>query len=100
MIKDLVIHLLRSVSVSGANIVLMVCLRRQGVYNQDGDIVVLCAYLGQLAEIRRQLANEVITVVDDRDMVKLAEAEEAGQDTANHTSLSTSVEHVKVSHRV
>jgi len=75
-------------------------LYRQGVYNEDGDIVVLCAYLGQLTEIRRQLANEVVTVVDDRDMVKLAEVEETGQDGADHTPLSVSVEKVQVSRRV
>ena len=100
MIKDLVIHLLRSVSVLDVDYVLTTCSRRQGVYNQDGDIVVLCAYLGQLSEIRRQLANEVVTVVDDRDMVKLAEAEEARQDAPDHTALLTTVEQVKVSHRV
>jgi hypothetical protein len=60
----------------------------------------LCAYLGQLAEIRKQLADEVVTIVDDRDMVKLSEAEEAGSDAADHTPLSVAVEHIKVSHRV
>ena len=101
MIKDLITHLLRSVSVLRVHHILIIIFSyRQGVYNQDGDIVVLCAYLGQLAEIRRQLANEVVTVVDDRDMVKLAEVEEAGQDTTDHTPLSVTVEKVQVSRRV
>jgi hypothetical protein len=101
MIKDFVLHLIRYVLVLHPEPEHeLISFHRQGVYNKDGDIVVLCAYLGQLVEIRRRLANEVVTVVDDRDMVKLAEAEEAGPDTADHTPLSTTVEQVKVSHRV
>lgn len=75
---------------------------RQGVYNEEGDIVVLCAYLGQLSEIRKHLASEVITVMDDRDLSKLAEAEEAGQSEAHAEKplLSVTVERVQVSRRV
>ncbi|KAF8316395.1 hypothetical protein DL93DRAFT_2193459 [Clavulina sp. PMI_390] len=85
MIKDLVLHLLR-----------------QGIYNEEGDIVVLCAYLGQLAEIRKQLAAEVVTILDDRDMLKLASAEEAneGEEGPRMPLMSTTVERVKVSQRV
>ncbi|KAG8876544.1 hypothetical protein FRB98_007247, partial [Tulasnella sp. 332] len=59
MIKDLVMHFLR-----------------QGVYSRSGDIVVLCAYLGQLQKIRLALAKEVTTVIDDRDAAQLIDHEE------------------------
>lgn len=51
MIVDLVMHLLR-----------------QGEYNNQGDIAVLCAYLGQLQRLRAALRSLKITVaVDERD---------------------------------
>jgi hypothetical protein len=51
MIVDLVMHLLR-----------------QGEYNNQGDIAVLCAYLGQLQRLRSALRSLKITVaVDERD---------------------------------
>ncbi|KAG8980426.1 hypothetical protein FRC05_006058 [Tulasnella sp. 425] len=56
MIKDLVLHLLR-----------------QGAYTEAGDIVVLCAYLGQLVQVRKALAGEVMTVVDERDAAQLVD---------------------------
>ncbi|KAF7376292.1 hypothetical protein MSAN_00044600 [Mycena sanguinolenta] len=59
MIKDLVLHLLR-----------------QGCYSEEGDIVVLCAYLGQLARVRDALRNEVAVVIDGLDKENLAEQEE------------------------
>ena len=41
---------------------------RQGVYNQKGDIAVLCAYLGQLQKVRAELQTLKVTVaVDERD---------------------------------
>jgi hypothetical protein len=75
---------------------------RQGIYSGEGDIVVLCAYLGQLSEIRKQLANEVTTVLDERDLVAMADAEEAAQEdrVLNGQTPTVGVEHVKVSHRV
>ncbi|KAG8908575.1 hypothetical protein FRC01_007332 [Tulasnella sp. 417] len=54
MIRDLVLHLLR-----------------QGTYTKTGDIVVLCAYLGQLVKLRKAFEGEVVTVVDERDIAKL-----------------------------
>ncbi|KIO21374.1 hypothetical protein M407DRAFT_80478 [Tulasnella calospora MUT 4182] len=54
MIRDLVLHLLR-----------------QGIYTENGDIVVLCAYLGQLVKLRNALEGEVMTVVGERDLAKL-----------------------------
>jgi len=41
---------------------------RQGEYNNQGDIAVLCAYLGQLQRVRLALRSLKITVaVDERD---------------------------------
>ena len=41
---------------------------RQGVYNSQGDIAVLCAYLGQLQKVRAELRSLKVTVaVDERD---------------------------------
>ena len=41
---------------------------RQGVYNSQGDIAVLCAYLGQLQKVRAALQSLKVTVaVDERD---------------------------------
>lgn len=77
MIKDLVLYLLR-----------------QGTYSQEGDIVVLCAYLGQLAKLRDALSEAVAVVIDERDQEALAEKDEERDD------LETHVEHVKVSRRV
>lgn len=51
MIVDLVMHLLR-----------------QGEYNNQGDIAILCAYLGQLQRLRAALRSLKVTVaVDERD---------------------------------
>ena len=41
---------------------------RQGEYNGQGDIAVLCAYLGQLQKVRAALLSLKVTVaVDERD---------------------------------
>ena len=46
---------------------------RQGVYNNAGDIAVLCAYLGQLQKVRAALRNLKIAVsIDERDQDQLA----------------------------
>ena len=56
MIRDLVLYFLR-----------------QGVYNNAGDIAVLCAYLGQLQKVRAALRNLKIAVsIDERDQDQLA----------------------------
>jgi len=39
------------------------------------QIVVLCAYLGQLARLRDAFAGEVITVIDEHDQAALADQE-------------------------
>ncbi|KAG9009435.1 hypothetical protein FRB93_005371 [Tulasnella sp. JGI-2019a] len=84
MIKDLVMYFLR-----------------QGIYSQTGDIVVLCAYLGQLQKIRLALAKEVTTVIDDRDAAQLVDHEEQEDEaTVLKVPLGGSAEQVQVSRRV
>ncbi len=56
MIRDLVLYFLK-----------------QGEYNGEGDIAVLCAYLGQLQKVRAALRDLKIAVsVDERDEDLLA----------------------------
>ncbi|OJA18615.1 hypothetical protein AZE42_01788 [Rhizopogon vesiculosus] len=76
---------------------LVLYLLRQGCYSEEGDIVVLCAYLGQLAKLRDALANEVAIVIDERDQAALADQE--GDDESEFGSGIT-IEHVKVTKRV
>ena len=70
---------------------------RQGPYSGDGDIVVLCAYLGQLARVRDALASEVIVVIDERDQRELDNRE--GEQSGDEPSLTT-VERVRVTSKV
>ncbi|KAG8887130.1 hypothetical protein FRB99_004317, partial [Tulasnella sp. 403] len=81
MIKDLVLYFLK-----------------QGKYTHQGDIVVLCAYLGQLVKIRKELANEVATAIDERDAVQLVDHED-DEDVANIINDDVA-EQVRVSSRV
>ncbi|KAG8908691.1 hypothetical protein FRC01_007295 [Tulasnella sp. 417] len=80
MIKDLVLYFLR-----------------QGKYTKAGDIVVLCAYLGQLAKVRKLLSREVATMIDERDAVELldydneADAEEILADSTDQVHVSERV---------
>ncbi|OAX35179.1 hypothetical protein K503DRAFT_868436 [Rhizopogon vinicolor AM-OR11-026] len=76
---------------------LVLYLLRQGCYSEEGDIVVLCAYLGQLARLRDALANEVAIVIDERDQVALADQE---GDDEGELSSGITIEHVKVTRRV
>ena len=47
---------------------LVMYLLRQGEYNNQGDIAILCAYLGQLQRLRAALRSLKVTVaVDERD---------------------------------
>lgn len=72
-------------------------LLRQGKYTKTGDIVVLCAYLGQLTKVRKLLSSEVATVIDERDAVQLINREDnddAAELIANPTAK------VQVAHRV
>lgn len=73
-------------------VVLISVLYSQGTYNNEGQIVVLCAYLGQLTEIRKVLTGLVTTLIDSRDAEGLADA---GKEIT-----STCAEQVKVSSRV
>ena len=93
MIKDMVLYLLRSVTCLCSRAVAWPA-QRQGCYSQDGDIVVLCAYLGQLARVRDELAQHVAIVLDERDSVELADRE------VENEIEEPVVEHVQVSKRV
>lgn len=78
MIRDLVLYFLR-----------------QGAYNGEGDIAVLCAYLGQLQKVRAALRDLKIAVsVDERDEEQLAkqglEEEVAFQEVAVAKQVSCS----------
>ncbi|BEJ11583.1 hypothetical protein CspHIS471_0200430 [Cutaneotrichosporon sp. HIS471] len=55
-------------------------LLKQGCYSQEGDIVILCAYLGQMLEIRERLKGKVTIIVDERDQEKLTKAFGDGDD--------------------
>ncbi|KAI5123686.1 hypothetical protein M0805_001714 [Coniferiporia weirii] len=78
MIKDLVKYLLR-----------------QGCYSAEGSVVVLCAYLGQLAKVRDSLRSEMAVVLDERDQEALIQHEgDAAVQGEN------SIERVQVTQRV
>ncbi|KAF5326320.1 hypothetical protein D9611_000022 [Ephemerocybe angulata] len=79
MIRDLVLYLLR-----------------QGCYSQEGDIVVLCAYLGQLAKVRDALSDLVAVVIDERDQTELDDREEEVDELRQESQ----VNHIKISSRV
>jgi hypothetical protein len=68
---------------------------RQKEYNGEGDIAVLCAYLGQLQKVRAELRNLKVTVaVDERDEDQLVKQ---GLQEENEMP---SIEEVSVSRRV
>jgi len=68
---------------------------RQGEYNNQGDIAVLCAYLGQLQKVRAELQSLKVTVaVDERDEDQLVKQ---GLQDAGETPL---IEEVMVSKHV
>ncbi len=70
---------------------------RQGPYSTEGDIVVLCAYLGQLSRLREALSNEVAVVLDERDQAELDDRNAEDEDV---TQSRAAFERVKVSRRV
>ncbi|KDR70088.1 hypothetical protein GALMADRAFT_255486 [Galerina marginata CBS 339.88] len=76
---------------------LVLYLLRQGCYSDEGDIVVLCAYLGQLARLRDALASEVTIVIDERDQAALDD-QESDDDQAVRGEVS--IERVNVTKRV
>jgi hypothetical protein len=98
MIRDLVLYLLRLANViTGCVRRLTALIRpRQGCYSQEGDIVVLCAYLGQLARVRDALQDKVAILIDERDQTELADREEE----VNELREEAQVTHVKISSRV
>ncbi|KIJ49701.1 hypothetical protein M422DRAFT_66154 [Sphaerobolus stellatus SS14] len=76
-------------------VALLLYLLRQGCYSEDGDIVVLCAYLGQLVRMRDALAGKVVTLIDDRDQELLA-AHDDGEERED----SVGVERVALNKKV
>ncbi|EMD37515.1 hypothetical protein CERSUDRAFT_114154 [Gelatoporia subvermispora B] len=70
---------------------------RQGPYSAEGDIVVLCAYLGQLARMRDALSDEVVVIIDERDQ---AELDDRAADTDPEGTEVTQFQHVKIPRRV
>ena len=68
---------------------------RQGEYNNQGDIAVLCAYLGQLKKVRAALRSLKVTVaVDERDEDNLVKQGLQGDDE------TPSIEEVAVARHV
>ena len=68
---------------------------RQGEYNSQGDIAVLCAYLGQLQKVRAALRSLKVTVaVDERDEDNLVKQGLQGDDE------TPSIEEVAVARHV
>jgi len=69
---------------------------RQGEYNGQGDIAVLCAYLGQLQKVRLALQSLKVTVaVDERDEDQLVKQGLQGDD-----EMPSSIEEVMVTKHV
>ena len=96
MIRDLVLYLLRLVTLWLSWNCLRLLFHRQGCYSAEGDIVVLCAYLGQLARLRDALGGEVAVVIDERDQAALDDREGDVDDTGD----TGPIQHVKVTSRV
>ncbi|GMK56414.1 hypothetical protein CspeluHIS016_0302540 [Cutaneotrichosporon spelunceum] len=55
-------------------------LLKQGCYSKEGDIVILCAYLGQILEIRERLNSKVPVNIDERDQERLVKTLGDGDD--------------------
>lgn len=70
---------------------------RQGCYSDEGDIVVLCAYLGQLMKVRDALKKEMTVVIDERDQAELDRRED---EDASGSSLDANIERVQVTQKV
>ena len=66
---------------------LVIYLLKQGPYSGQGDIAVLCAYLGQLQKVRAALRDVKLTIsVDERDEDQLrrqGDGEEAERQSEN-----------------
>lgn len=98
MIKDMVIYLLRFVFIHRVTVNHQLNItRRQGCYSEDGDIVVLAAYLGQLSKLRDALSGQVTVVIDERDKAALEEQEDEKEDDGE---AFPTVEQIQISRRV
>ena len=102
MAVDLVMYLLRYISLHVYTLenTLLIDICSQGPYSSEGDIVVLCGYLGQLARMRDAFANKVAVVIDERDQVELADQEAEREYAGVDTQPSSKYETVKVTNRV
>ncbi|KAH9052543.1 hypothetical protein EDB87DRAFT_1570453 [Lactarius vividus] len=79
MIRDLVLYFLK-----------------QGPYNGDGDIAVLCAYLGQLQKVRAALKDLKIAVsVDERDEEQLERTGLVGDDDVGFAQVQVA-QHIRI----
>lgn len=71
-------------------------LLRQGEYNDQGDIAVLCAYLGQLQRVRAAFRSLKVTVaVDERDEDQLAKQGLQDEDETPSIEEVAVVKHVR-----
>ena len=69
---------------------------RQGEYNSQGDIAVLCAYLGQLQKVRGALQSLKVTVaIDERVEDQLAKQELQDEDEAPSIGEVAVTKHVR-----
>lgn len=97
MIRDLVLYLLRLVRFSQSEAYSYIA-SRQGCYSDEGDIVVLCAYLGQLARLRDALADDVAVIIDEKDQTALADQE--CDDNEEQLQDEVAIQRVSVTKRV
>lgn len=75
---------------------LVMYLLRQGEYNDQGDIAVLCAYLGQLQKVRAALRLLKVTVaLDERDEVQLVKQGLQAEDETPTVEEVAVVKHVR-----
>lgn len=68
---------------------LVLYLLKQGCYSEEGDIVILCAYLGQLMQIRNKIQHQVTLVFDERDEKQVAKMDEQSGHVAGNRAAST-----------
>ena len=69
------------------------------VIADSNNIVILCAYLGQLAQLRDALGSKVAVVIDEQDQATLDDRE-GDQENAGDTWFGGSIQHVKVTSQV
>jgi len=75
---------------------LVIYFLKQGSYSEQGNIAVLCAYLGQLQKVRAALADAKLAVsVDERDKEQLErQGADIGPDSFENISVTRHVSNV------